>query len=146
MFRRIPLLVAAACLFAGCYSVTPVNDNGTASGGGLYYALPRTEICVDVTYQYYDLTEAVFSEYATEMLALDNFDVEKPYRIKNIETTYTVAADPDHYYLVNPNGISVQVDSRHLLRAARLQLQQAPPGRGQAGAAQCHRRQDAAHL
>ena len=124
MFRRIPLLVAAACLFAGCYSVTPVNDNGTASGGGLYYALPRTEICVDVTYQYYDLTEAVFSEYATEMLALDNFDVEKPYRIKNIETTYTVAADPDHYYLVNPNGISVQVDSRHLLRAVGMTPQE----------------------
>lgn len=124
MFRRIPLLVAAACLFAGCYSVTPVNDNGTASGGGLYYALPRTEICVDVTYQYYDLTEAVYSEYATEMLALDNFDVEKPYRIKNIETTYTVAADPDHYYLVNPKGISVQVDSRQLLRAVGMTPQE----------------------
>lgn len=143
MFRRFPLLVAAACLFAGCYSVTPVNDNGTASGGGLYYALPRTEICVEVTYQYYDLKEAVFSEYATEMLALDNFDVEKPYRIKNIETTYTVAADPDHYYLVNPNGISVQVDSRHLLRAVGMTPQEVAQHSGEAAPSGQLRQEDA---
>ena len=145
MFRRFPIIVAAACLFAGCYSVTPVNADGTASGGGLYYALPRTEICVDVTYQYYDLKEAVFSEYATEMLALDNFDVEKPYRIKNIETTYTVSADPDHYYLVNPNGISVQVDSRHLLRAVGMTPQEVVQHTGPAQSAG-HPRQEEAKL
>jgi hypothetical protein len=89
-------------------------------GEGLFYALPRTQICVDVTYLYYDLSEAVYSEYASEMLALDNFDVEKPYRIQNVQTSYTVAADPDNYFLVTPSGIAVQVDNRHLLRAVGM--------------------------
>jgi len=112
-------------LFSSCYTVTPVSNNSKNNGGGLYYALPMTQICVDVTYQYYDLTEAVYSEFASEMLALDNFDVEKPYRIKDISTTYTVTADPNNYYFVNPDGIAVQVDNRHLLRSVGMTPQEA---------------------
>ena len=116
--KQVLPLIAAATLFAGCYSVTSVNSgNGKNATSGVYYALPVTQIGVDVTYQYYDLTDAIYSEFATEMLALDNFDVDKPYYIKDISTSYNVAADPDNYYLVNPNGISVQVDNRHLLRS-----------------------------
>ena len=91
------LAIVCGVLFSSCYTVTPVSKNNKNNGGGLYYALPMTQICVDVTYQYYDLTEAIFSEYASEMLALDNFDVEKPYRIKDISTSYTVTADPNNY-------------------------------------------------
>lgn len=122
---RLLTLLGGVLLFGGCYTVTPVGDSGKSHGGGLYYALPMTQICVDVTYQYYDLADAVFSEFASEMLALDNFDVEKPYRIKNIATSYTVTADPDCYYYVNPSGIAVQVDSRHLLRAVGMSPQEA---------------------
>lgn len=119
-------LIVLAWLFAGCYSVTPLTNNAAkSSGGGIYYALPMTQICVDVTYQYYDLTEAVFSDFASEMLALDNFDVEKPYRIQNIQTSYNVTADPNNYYYVVPNGISVQVDNRHLLRSIGMTPQEA---------------------
>ena len=108
-------------LLSGCYTVTPISNNsGNANGGGIFYALPFTQICVDVTYQYYDLSEAIFSQYASEMLALDNFDAERPYRIKDIQTSYNVTADPDHYYFITPNGISVQVDSRQLLRSIGL--------------------------
>ena len=124
MIRKFIPLCALALLCTGCYTVTPVSKNGNSSNGGLYYALPLTKICVEVTYQYFDLTDAVFSEYASEMLALDNFDVEKPYRIKDIQTSYTVTPDPDNYYLVTPNGISVQVDSRHLLRAVGMTPQE----------------------
>ena len=72
---------------AGCYSVTPVGNGDASMGEGLFYALPSTQICVDVTYQYYDLTDAVYGAYASEMLALDNFDVDKPYRIVNVSTS-----------------------------------------------------------
>lgn len=127
MTKKYFLLIAAATmLFASCYSVTPVSSEAAgAKTGGLYYALPMTQICVDVTYQYYDLTEAIFSEYASEMLALDNFDVERPYYIKNIEASYNVTADPENYYLVSPRGISVQVDSRNLLRSVGMTPQEA---------------------
>ena len=132
MFRRLPFIVVMAAMAAGCYSVTPVSGSGAAMGDGLFYALPQTQICVDVTYRYYDLSEAVYSEYASEMLALDNFDVEKPYRIQNIETSYTVAADPDNYFLVSPTGISVQVDNRHLLRSVGMTPKEAAEEQGSA--------------
>ena len=124
MFRRIAIIIAVSFTMAGCYSVTPVGNGDAAMGEGLFYALPSTQICVDVTYQYYDLTDAVYGAYASEMLALDNFDVDKPYRIVNVSTSYTVNADPENYYLVTPNGISVQVDSRHLLRAVGMTPQE----------------------
>ena len=124
MFRRIAIIIAVSFAMAGCYSVTPVGNGDAAMGEGLFYALPSTQICVDVTYQYYDLTDAVYGAYASEMLALDNFDVDKPYRIVNVSTSYTVNADPENYYLVTPNGISVQVDSRHLLRAVGMTPQE----------------------
>jgi len=120
---QFSIIALAAVLFAGCYSVTPVNNN-TSSSGGMFYSLPLTRICVDVTYKYYDLTNAVYADYAAEMLALDNFDVEKPYRIQNVEASYEVSADPDHYYLVSPRGISVQIDNRHLLRSVGLTPQE----------------------
>lgn len=125
MIKKYLFILSATLLFASCYHVTPLSTNSaTPNYGGLYYALPMTQICVDVTYQYYDLTDAVFSDFASEMLALDNFDVDKPYRIKNVETSYTVTADPNNYYLVTPNGISVQVDNHHLLRSVGMTPQE----------------------
>ena len=122
---QFSIILLSALLFSGCYSVMPVGKRVSgSSSGGLFYALPQTQICVDVTYLYYDLTDAVYSDYASEMLALDNFDVERPYRIKDVQLSYTVTADPNHFYLVSPRGISVQVDSRHLLRSIGLTPQE----------------------
>ena len=123
--KNLLLTLASALLLSSCYTVTPVSNNSKHNGGGLYYALPMTQICVDVTYLYYDLTDAVYSEFASEMLALDYFDVEKPYRIKDISTSYTVTADPNNYYYVNPNDIAIQVDNRHLLRSVGMTPQEA---------------------
>lgn len=133
MNKKYLIPILSALLLAGCYHVAPIASNSPhASTGGLYYALPMTQICVDVTYQYYDLTDAVFSDFASEMLALDNFDVEKPYRIKDIATSYSVTADPNNYYYVTPTGISVQVDNRHLLRSVGMTPQQASAEAGPA--------------
>ena len=51
--RTLSILALASLLFSGCYSVTPVSNN-TSSSGGMFYSLPLTRICVDVTYKYYD--------------------------------------------------------------------------------------------
>lgn len=133
MIKKLtPILIAACFMLSGCYTVTRVGNTAKHTSGGLFYALPQTHICLDVTYQYYNLDEAVYSEYAAEMLALDNFDAERPYRIQSVEAGYSVSADPDQYYLVTPYGISVQVDSRHLLRSVGLTPQAAASQMGPA--------------
>ncbi len=118
------LSAAAMTLLSGCYTVTPVNTRLNSTSGGMFYSLPLTRVCVDVTYRYYDLTDAIYSDYASEMLALDNFDVEKPYRIQDVDVSYQVSADPDRYYLIDPRGIAVQIDNRHLLRSVGLTPQE----------------------
>lgn len=133
MIKKLTPLVLAACfMLSSCYTVTKVGDTSKRTLGGLFYALPQTQICIDVTYQYFNLDEAVYSEYASEMLALDNFDAERPYRIQSVEASYSVSADPDQFYLVTPYGISVQVDSRHLLRSVGLTPQAAASQMGPA--------------
>lgn len=119
--KHTPIALLFAVLFAGCYSVTPVTrNNSNADRGGIFYALPSTTICVDFTYQYYNTEKALYSEYAAEMLALDSYNPEEPYRVKNVEVSHVVAADPQRFFLVNPRGLSVQVDNRHLLRAVGM--------------------------
>lgn len=115
------LMVVCCLLLSGCYSVKSVSGSQSRiNRGGMFYALPVTRICVDLTYQYYDLTDAVYSDYAADMLALDNFETDKPYHVTHVDVSYTVSADPENYYLVNPRGTSVQVDSRHLLRSVGM--------------------------
>lgn len=124
--RLYLLLVLASFCLASCYSVTQVTSRPrTVKNGGVFYALPQTELSLDVTLYYYDLEGATYSEYAAEMLALDDFDVERPYTIQDVALTSRVLPDPDHFYLVSPRGISVQVDSRHLLRAVGMNPQEA---------------------
>ena len=120
MRRNILLSLLAAVLLAGCYSVTPVTEHTGRSHQGLFYSLPVTTICVDVTYRYRDLAGAIFSRYASEMLALDDFDPEKPYQIQHIDVTYEVGPDPSAYCCIQPRGLALQVDSRHLLRSVGL--------------------------
>ena len=114
------LLLATLLLSACSYEVRPVKSHPkVASPGGLLYALPRTEICVDVTFGHYDTTGAAYVKYAREMLS-----VREPvggYEIKDVQLSTRVVADARHFYFVRPKRTSVQVDSRNLLRSIGLE-------------------------
>lgn len=119
-YRTILLVIIAALIASSCsYEVRTVRSKPKMSmPGGLLYALPRTEICVDVTYCHYDTTGAPFIKFATEMLATDG--TLGTYDIKSINLSTRVVADPAQFYYVRPRRMTVQVDSRNLLRSVGM--------------------------
>lgn len=107
----------ALLLLASCsYEVRPVRSSTTLSTpGGMLYALPRTNICVDFTVGHYDTTGAPFVKFAKDMLSFN-----RPlglYEIRGVNITTQVDADPQAYYFVNPRGLNIQIDDRNLLRS-----------------------------
>lgn len=112
-------------LFVSCksYTVVPVKSTPSKSvEGGVLYALPRTEILVDVTFRYIDTSSAPFVDYAEEMIAV------KPtmdYSIVSVAIDSRVVADPNHYYFVHPRKLSLQVDANNLLRSVGLSAAEA---------------------
>lgn len=116
-YITLALVAAMACSCAG-YKVYPVKSKPLMPvKGGLMYALPKTMVCVAVTFEKRDYAEAPFAEFAQEMLGLDKLDVQAPFAIDNITVEGVNEADPRHYYFIDPRGLSVVVDSRHLLRS-----------------------------
>ncbi|MBQ4377418.1 MAG: DUF4831 family protein [Bacteroidales bacterium] len=119
-YRTILLLIACAMVAASCsYEVRTVRSKPKMSSpGGLLYALPRTEICVDVTIGHYDTVGAPFVKFASEMLSTNG--TMEGYEIRSVKMSTRVVADPMQFYYVRPRGMMVQVDSRNLLRSVGL--------------------------
>lgn len=107
-------LLCSGCL--GKYAVYSAKSKPPRTvKGGMLYALPRTEICIDVQFSYRDTSGIPFAEFAEEMLAYDNSKAR--YTIEGITLSTRIKADPDRYYFVNPKGVTLQVDQRNLLRS-----------------------------
>ena len=115
--RQTFILFASCMLLSGCFSKYAVYSAKTQPPsnvkGGMLYALPRTEICIDVQFAYRDTTGIPFAEFAEEMLAYDNSKAR--YTIEGITLSTRIKADPDRYYFVNPKGVTLQIDQRNLL-------------------------------
>lgn len=111
----LSLLLLASC---ASYTVSPVKSKPSKSAvGGVLYALPRTEICVDVTFQFTDTVSAPFAPFAEEMIAVTP---SAAYSIQDVSLSSRVIADADHYYFVHPRRLSLQVDANNLLRSVGL--------------------------
>lgn len=113
------LLVALACV--GCSNTRVVSVRTSTSRvapGGVLYALPKTEICVDVTILHRDTSQAPYAALADEMLA--GATATDSYRIARVDVSTRLVADESNYYYVLPRGTALQVDRRHLLRAVGM--------------------------
>lgn len=118
--RRILIFLPLLLILSSCaiYTVYPVKSKPLVHPkGGMLYALPKTKVCVNVTFTKRNFEQAPYAEYAAEMLGLDKTDVSSPYSIENITIEGVNEADPNYYYFIYPRRLSVNVDSRHLLRS-----------------------------
>lgn len=123
------VIVCASVLLAGCaqYKVYSVKDEPLLPiRGGVVYALPKTQLCVAVTVQRRDLSNAPFSAYAADYLGVTTSDIDTNYHIVSIDVSGVNVADPDYCYYVKINRGSVTVDERHLLLAVGMENEQTP--------------------
>ncbi|KWW31655.1 MAG: hypothetical protein AUK63_349 [bacterium P3] len=119
--KIILLSVLSACVCTACLStrVVSVRTSGpSVPSGGMLYALPKTEICVDVTVLHRDTSQAPYAAFADKMLA--GVVHADPYRIADVAVSTRLVADEAHYYYVLPRRTALQVDHRHLLRAVGM--------------------------
>lgn len=112
------LLFATSCASYEVYSVK--SRPHSAVKGGLLYALPQTDICLSVTFQKRDFSQAPYASFASEMLGLDSIRIDEPYSILSMSLKGVNKADPAHYFFVSPRRISVSVDSRGLLQSVGM--------------------------
>ena len=110
------------------YKVYSVKDSPTLRlGGGVLYALPKTELCIAVTVERRDLSAAPYSAFAADFLGVAPDAVDTSFRIIDIDITGHNVADQDNYYFVKINRGSVVVDNRHLLLAVGCDAPVAQP-------------------
>lgn len=115
------LLVVASLVSCSQYKVYSVKeDNLGFLSGGVFYALPKTELRVAVTVQHRSVSDAPYSAFAAELLGIDAYGTDTSYRIASIDVQAVDCADPDNYYFVKIRHGSVTVDRRHLLLAVGM--------------------------
>ncbi|MCR4816193.1 MAG: DUF4831 family protein, partial [Bacteroidales bacterium] len=86
------------------YKVYSVKDSPTLRlGGGVLYALPKTELCIAVTVERRDLSAAPYSAFAADFLGVAPDAVDTSFRIIDIDITGHNVADQDNYYFVKIN-------------------------------------------
>lgn len=83
--------------------------------GGMIYALPQTQLLIDMTLSTHDTAGAPFAKYANEMLGAD--DANTQYTISKVTLSSRNIADPNAYYYVVPRRMSVVIDHNHLIRS-----------------------------
>ena len=84
------------------------NNAVTQAKEGIFYALPRTNINIDVSIDRVENYKGPYGDYAMRYLGLKNV-VESnsvEYRINYIRITTSAEPDPDQYYLINFSGKS----------------------------------------
>ena len=127
---KLLTLVLIAFTLDSCsqYKVYSVKDNPNLQiGGGVMYALPKTQLCVAVTVERRDLSKAPYSAYAIDYLGVDPSAIDTSFQIVDIDVSGRNVADPDYFYYVKVRRGSVSVDNNHLLLTIGMDAQAAAP-------------------
>ena len=105
-----PLLFAALVLLnlpaTGQINVFHIDNNAPAGREGIFYALPRTVIRIEVTIDRVENYKGPYADYAEKYLGLKNVVTANSveYKIADIQVTTSAQPDPDQYYFVEMNG------------------------------------------
>jgi hypothetical protein len=130
-------IVAALLLASGMssktvaqVSIVPLSLDDQAHGHeGLYYALPKTKIQVDVWVEKVEVIRGPFAEYAGRLLGLDNVPRvnSESYHLAGISLSTFHEVDPDHYYFVRvpskgTEGLRFSLSPEGFLQSASLDV------------------------
>jgi hypothetical protein len=99
-------------------NVMHVDNNTTLTGKeGIFYALPRTVIRVDVTVDRIENYKGPYSEYALKYLGLKNVveATSVEYKIMDLKISTSAQPDPENYYFVELGEKSSKAEKAGLL-------------------------------
>lgn len=120
-FENILLLLISATVLASCsqfavYQVKGRPDKDLA--GGIFYALPKTKIRIEVTFERTAFEVAPYARYAEKYLAL-RVDTTSVWSIVSTKIIEQAEPDPDNYYYVEPGNsdVSLQVSNTGILKS-----------------------------
>ncbi len=119
--KNILFLFFAAVLFAGCSQYTVYQVKGRPDkdlSGGIFYALPKTKIRIEVTFERTVFEVAPYVRYAEKYLALP-VDTSNVWSIVATRIVGQSEPDPDNYYYVEPgrSDVSIQVSNAGILKS-----------------------------
>lgn len=111
-FGILFILLIASCKPSGNIVTVKYPGEGTEPGSGFIYALPRTNLRVDVDVVRTTYIKGPYSDFAKKYLAIDKvINEENTYwRIDDIQINSYDDADPNHVYMVKTgeNQVSFQ--------------------------------------
>ncbi len=100
----LTILSLAACKTQNNFNVVPVSDiqQTEEKKEGVYYALPRTHVTVDVSVVKTQSFRGPFAGYASRYLGMENVIRENSssYEIRDIKISTFFEPDPDQFYFV----------------------------------------------
>jgi len=97
------LMIGLAGSLSGQINVMHIDNNTQLEAkDGIFYALPRTIIRIDVTIDKVENYKGPYAEYALRFLGLKNVVVSNSvdYKISSIRITTAAEPDPDQYYFL----------------------------------------------
>lgn len=116
--RLVAVALLGMAVLSGCsYRIYSVNERprlGTA--GGILYALPCTEVGVDLSVASYEQSDAVYAAYAAEMVGASDSATTRA----GVSISARNKPDGRAYYYVVPRRIAVDVNKDHLLLSVGL--------------------------
>lgn len=142
LFVVLLLAIATPLVVVGQVNVIHVNDPAARpAGSGVYYALPRTVLQIDVVVSAEERLKGPLSEFAERYLGITDairFD-NTFYSISDIFITPLIEPDPDELYYVemgqrdsrDPRSLLIEIDDNGFLVAANTidnQTRRAPRG------------------
>ena len=119
--KNILLLLLAVSFFVSCSQYTVYQVKGRPDkdlSGGIFYALPKTKIRIEVTFERTAFEVAPYARYAQKYLAL-NVDTSNVWSIVSTKILEQSEPDPDNYYYVEPrfSKVSLQVSKTGILKS-----------------------------
>ncbi|MFW6224107.1 MAG: DUF4831 family protein [Bacteroidota bacterium] len=109
----------AACKTQSHFNVVPVSDiqQTEEKKEGVYYALPRTHIAVDVSVVKTQSSHGPFAEYASRYLGIENVISENSssYEIRDIKISTFFEPDPEQFYFVEFGESGQQENSQIMM-------------------------------
>ncbi|MBP7497646.1 MAG: DUF4831 family protein [Bacteroidales bacterium] len=109
--KKLIIIALTILIIAGCRSnynvikINSVNENNCPKKGGIFYALPKNIIIVDVLIREKIKTKGIYSDFSEYYFGIKDFNKEnnKSYEIYDIKISSVSEKDTNQLYYVNFN-------------------------------------------